>query len=160
MFYYEVRGDFAYVTDCNASNNESVIKVWDVSSPQPTLVGASAPLFNGVEFWNYMLFRDLPAPPAQEQATELLELVEALEAPARIANRNARRAARGSIRSLIAKVESTIDALERGHNTAAIGKLGSFINEVEAMVRSDQLSSESGSPLILKANAIRARLGG
>ena len=50
--------------------------------------------------------------------------------------------------SLISKLQSAIQALDRGNPTAAVNKLVAFVNEVNALIRGGVLTSEEGLPLI------------
>ena len=60
---------------------------------------------------------------------------------------------------LIAKLENTIAALEKGNTNAACGQLGAFINQVEAFMGNGGLSVEEGEALIEGASAIMASIG-
>ena len=55
--------------------------------------------------------------------------------------------------SLVAKLRSAIDALDRGNDKIAGNKLGAFINHVEAQ-RGKKFSEEDADGLIEKANRI------
>jgi len=80
------------------------------------------------------------------QATEgLITAVESLELPQGVEN------------SLVKKLEGTIEALERGNDEAAIGKLNAFINHVEAR-RGKDLTEEEADLLIETAERILASI--
>jgi hypothetical protein len=56
--------------------------------------------------------------------------------------------------SLLAKVIHAIDAVSRGNDDAAIGDLGAFANEINALEQSGRLSPEQADALAGAANAI------
>jgi hypothetical protein len=53
----------------------------------------------------------------------------------------------GNAHSLISKLDGVKDALDRGSEQAASGKLGALLNELEAMVRSGRLSETDARAL-------------
>jgi hypothetical protein len=60
----------------------------------------------------------------------------------------------GQGNSLITKLESAIQALDRSNRVAAINMLVAFVNEVNALIRGGVLTSEEASPLINTARDI------
>lgn len=157
---YEIIGNTAYVVICDDTLTMSVAEAWDLSTPTPTVVRTSAPITSVVAGLPRMLVRPvsltLPA-----QAQQLLSLLEQLADQLGQPQRSQRgRAAGGSIQSLIAKARSVIAALDKGNDNAAGNKLGAFVNEVEAMTHSDQLTEAQGRPLVVKAESIIDQLDG
>lgn len=65
---------------------------------------------------------------------------------------------KGQGNALIAKLDAAIKQLDRDNVHVVINQLQSFINEVEAMIRSGLLLPEDGQPLIDAANEIIAIL--
>jgi N-formylglutamate amidohydrolase len=53
----------------------------------------------------------------------------------------------GTATSLAAKLDAAARQLERGNENAAEGQLGAFVNEVEALVRSDRLAAADAATL-------------
>ena len=76
--------------------------------------------------------------PAQA-AAGAIALVDALAATGKISAGNAN--------SLTSKLDGAIKALERGNMSAASGKLGALLNEIEAMVRSGRVTADDISAL-------------
>lgn len=66
----------------------------------------------------------------------------------------------GNGNALSAKLESALDALEASNTEAAIGKVGAFINQVEALINAGRLSAEDGQALLDLGNALLDYLGG
>lgn len=66
----------------------------------------------------------------------------------------------GNANSLISKLESAIQQLDRANIGPAINKLQAFINEVEAYIRSGRLEPGLGQPLVDEARRIIAALAG
>jgi hypothetical protein len=60
----------------------------------------------------------------------------------------------GQGNSLISKLESAVQALNRGNPVAAVNKLAAFVNEVYDHIRNGVLTSEEGLPLIETARDI------
>jgi hypothetical protein len=56
--------------------------------------------------------------------------------------------------SLVTKIIASIASLERDQETTAMNQLGAFINEVEALERSNRLPSEDAQALADAATAI------
>jgi DNA/RNA endonuclease G (NUC1) len=65
---------------------------------------------------------------------------------------------RGAANSLAAKLRVAVGSLDRGDNTPATNQLMAFVNEVDAMVRSDRLSEADGRRLIDAANRVIASI--
>jgi hypothetical protein len=65
----------------------------------------------------------------------------------------------GQKNSLISKLNAASDAINRGNLTAACNQLGAFINEVNALVQSQQLDQTIGQGLLGDAQAIQGALG-
>ena len=76
--------------------------------------------------------------PAQA-AAGAIALADALAAAGKISAGNAN--------SLTSKLDGAIKALERGNVSAASGKLGALLNEIEAMVRSGRVTADDISAL-------------
>jgi hypothetical protein len=67
---------------------------------------------------------------------------------------------RGRARSLTALVEAAASALDRGNPTAAANLLTALVNQVEALVRTGQLTATDAAGLLDAANnAIRQLQG-
>jgi len=66
----------------------------------------------------------------------------------------------GEINSLTVKLEGAIEQLSKNppNIPPACGKLKAFVNEVEALIRSNRLTVDEGQPLIDYANNIRTEL--
>ncbi len=158
---FEIYGDAAFLLTCEARQqncptcgdyDRQTLEKWDVTG-EVAMQLAVGPEVAG---WEQFLLR--PPPPVRQQAERLLDLVQELAdllGQPRLAS--ARRPRRGSIQSLIQKVERAIAALARENYSAASGKFGAFVNEVEAMIRSGQLTGEAeqkGHRLIAKAQSI------
>jgi probable HAF family extracellular repeat protein len=67
---------------------------------------------------------------------------------------------RGQGNALTAKLEAAIRQLDRGNIATAINQLESFLNQVNALIRSGSLSPTEGQSLLDAANAILIALGG
>ena len=59
---------------------------------------------------------------------------------------------------LVAKLAAAMKQMERGNNTAALGPLGAFVNQVDAAVRSGRLATDVGVSLRGAAERIQAVL--
>ena len=66
----------------------------------------------------------------------------------------------GQGNSLIAKLQASIQQLDRGNITAAINLLHAFINQVNSYIRREVLSREQGQPLIDAANEVILQITG
>ena len=64
----------------------------------------------------------------------------------------------GQAVSLIQKLDSAIKKLEDGKDNSAYNMLQSFINHIEAFIKSGVLTFEEGQPLIDSARAVQATL--
>jgi uncharacterized repeat protein (TIGR01451 family) len=62
----------------------------------------------------------------------------------------------GQRNSLLAKLQASQASLDRGNRTAAVNQLGAFINEVQALGRSGQLTSVIAGALVAEAQAVIA----
>src|SRR5262245_3566843 len=62
--------------------------------------------------------------------------------------------------SLQAKLDAALGAVNRGNARAAVGSLGAFINQVNALVAAGRLNKALGASLIDQANAAIGELGG
>ncbi len=60
----------------------------------------------------------------------------------------------GDMSSLSAKLQSALASIDRSNVTATGGKLGAFINQVQAMVNSGRLDAGTGAALISGANNV------
>ena len=60
----------------------------------------------------------------------------------------------GQVKSLDAKLTTAIRQVERGNDPAAANHLNAFINQVNALIRSEVLSARSGQPLIDATNDV------
>ena len=60
----------------------------------------------------------------------------------------------GNGNALTSKLSSAIQSLNQGNTTSGVNKLGSFINQVNAMIHSGKLTSAEGQALIDAAQAI------
>jgi len=60
----------------------------------------------------------------------------------------------GNANSLTKKLEAAAKAIARGNMNAALGPLGAFLNELDAMVRSGRLSEADAAPLRLLVNRV------
>jgi probable HAF family extracellular repeat protein len=65
----------------------------------------------------------------------------------------------GSATALLASVHAAQASLARGDNNAAKGELGAFINKVNALIRSNRLSSADGGRLVSAAQSVIDLLG-
>ena len=61
----------------------------------------------------------------------------------------------GQATALIAKLDAAIKKLEDGKDNSAYNMLQSFINQIEAFIKSGVLTSEEGQPLIDSARAVQ-----
>jgi len=66
---------------------------------------------------------------------------------------------KGLENGLISTLENAKKSLEKGNTTAAIGQLGAFVNEVEALTRKGTIPQEAGEHMIAVAEAIITGLG-
>jgi len=82
----------------------------------------------------------------QEQVQQLIDEIEELI--------NSDIINAGQANSLISKLSITLDSLDENNVNASSGKLGAFINEIEAFIKSKKLTSEVGQPLIDIAQSI------
>jgi uncharacterized membrane protein len=100
------------------------------------------------------LWRPLASPPRSpaELILELASEVEALEA-AGVLNK-------GQANSLLAKLGAAYKKIEKSQPAVAVYQLEAFVNEVEAMLRSQRLSLEQAQPLLdLAQQAIDGLVG-
>jgi len=58
------------------------------------------------------------------------------------------------------ELEGVIEKINKGNNQPACNKLGAYINEVDAFIRSGKLSLEEGQSLIDMANIVMTYLCG
>lgn len=65
---------------------------------------------------------------------------------------------KGQANSLVKKLQNAIGMIYAGKTNGAIGKLGAFINEVNALVNSRRLTGTQGSALINAAKSVVAQL--
>ena len=67
----------------------------------------------------------------------------------------------GAATSLTAKLRAAAQQLERGNVTAGVNQLGSFLNELDALVRSGRLAAAEAQALRAAARDVMASaLGG
>ena len=66
----------------------------------------------------------------------------------------------GQANALTGKLEGALDALARGNDRAAVNKIGAFINQVDALVRSGRITAEEGNALVTAAQAALEAMGG
>lgn len=66
----------------------------------------------------------------------------------------------GQANALHATLNAATRQTEAGSNTAAVGSLGAFINQLEALERSGRLTASQTQPLIAAAQALISSLGG
>jgi hypothetical protein len=59
-----------------------------------------------------------------------------------------------NLNSLLSTLSNAVKDLEKGNGNPAVGKLGAFINKIEALVKTGSLSSGIGDELIAKAQEI------
>jgi hypothetical protein len=64
----------------------------------------------------------------------------------------------GVIHPLQVKLDAAKASLDRGNETAALNQLGAFLNQVDAMVRSGQMTAAQGADLAAMANRIIASI--
>jgi len=64
----------------------------------------------------------------------------------------------GNKNSLVKKLEAAKDSLARGNRGAAANQLGAFINEVQALLRSERLGASMAASLIAQATLIINRM--
>jgi len=67
---------------------------------------------------------------------------------------------KGQANGLLSKLESVSRQIDRGKFDTAANQLRAFVNQVEAWIRAGILTPEEGGPLVTKALAIIALLGG
>jgi len=89
---------------------------------------------------------DTPETPAQAIQNVIQDLKEEIDLPSGMEN------------SLISKLESAMNSLEKGQENAAVNKLSAFINQVEAQ-SGKKIDSEVAQQLIDAVEEIKATLG-
>jgi hypothetical protein len=96
----------------------------------------------------------------QDATKKLISSVEKLGAagpalaPFALASSGAQGSTSGEVRSLVAKLEASIQQMDRGNRTAARNQLQAFINEVNALVKAGRLPSAKGTEWTASANEI------
>lgn len=65
----------------------------------------------------------------------------------------------GNANALIVKLEGAISQLEKGNTGPAVNKIEAFVNQVQALMQSGELTAEQGQPLIDAATEIITALG-
>jgi hypothetical protein len=95
---------------------------------------------------------DLPAPPPDLAAVELLDQVEMLLDTGAIGM--------GDADALTAMLRASAGAMARDNATAAINTLEAFIHHLEVLVSGGELTAAQAEPLILAAQQAIAELGG
>lgn len=65
----------------------------------------------------------------------------------------------GDGNALTAKLDATINSLDRGNTTSACNQLRAFINQTHAFINSGGLTTAQGHALIDAADAVRAQTG-
>ena len=63
-----------------------------------------------------------------------------------------------NLNSLLSTLENAVKSLEEGNGTPVVGKLGAFINKIEALVKTGDLTSAIGTELIGTAQEIIAAI--
>jgi polyhydroxyalkanoate synthesis regulator phasin len=116
-----------------------------VDSGQFITATATSPTNETSEFSNCIALSN-----PQAQILQLIQDVDSLVAQG-ILNR-------GEANSLMAKLRSALQQMERANATAASNQLRAFINQVRALVQSGRLSSTQGQQLIDTANVILAQM--
>jgi hypothetical protein len=95
--------------------------------------------------WPYDVERLEGAPPTPEESTEeLLDDIIGFEFP------------QGTENELTKTLDNVLKSIENENDNAATGQLGSFINKIEALLRSERISEEEAQALIEAAEAIIA----
>jgi hypothetical protein len=95
---------------------------------------------------------ELPAPPPEQAAVELLDQVEMLLDTGAIST--------GDASALTAMLRASAAAMTRDNASAAINTLEAFIHHVEVLVAGGELTAAQAEPLILAAQQAVAELGG
>ena len=100
--------------------------------------------------WDIYMFTLQTSP--EDQINALIAKVNDLVESSWISN--------GQGNALIVKLDAALKSLEKGNIKSACNQLGSFINQVEAFMRSEILNPEQGQALIGAAVAVKNKLCG
>ena len=138
----EVSSAVLQLGHASLSTSETLSDI-SVSADETVRVVYSAPGANGN--WDVFAFTFRLSESASDQIEDLIELVRSFDLPS------------GFERSLIAKLESALDALDEDDTATACDSLSAFINEVQAQ-SGRKIPEAQADQLINQANQIKQAL--